>query len=223
MKKVTFSKLFTALFLSSSFLVATSCADSEDQLVTPAAPEGKANMQAKDQGSSMMKEFWTEINPLNHSGVMGHAKLMVAGNVLTVEIWAEGLAPDELHPQHIHGFVDNKGNAVCPPPTADTDGDGLVELSEGAPFYGPVLLSLTPFPMASGGTIHYKQSFILGMDEVIAYANLKPLQNRVIVLHGAYVKDGMVVPKGTADAEYMATLPVACGQITPDNGNKTGR
>ena len=216
------------MLLSCFLFIAFSCSEA-DEAVNPSIDNaGKANMNGKDKGTSMMKEFWVEISPLNNSGVTGHAKLMVDGTMLTVELWAEGLAPNELHPQHIHGFKMNNANSTCPPPSADMDGDGLVELLEGLPFYGPILLPLTPFPMATDGTIHYKQTFTLGMDEMISYHNLKPLQNRVIVLHGAYVLtdmngNAMIVPKGTEGAMYVVTLPVACGQIMPNNnGMKMG-
>ena len=37
---------------------------------------------------------------------------------------------------------------------------------------------------------------------------------RVVVLHhGAYVRDKQVVAAGTEGVEYVATLPVACGEI----------
>jgi hypothetical protein len=172
---------------------------------------GKAHLNDSDMSATMVKEYWVDIAPLNHSGVTGQAKLMVEGHTLTVEIWAEGLEAGKPHPQHIHGFADSKKNATCPPPSADTNGDGLVDLLEGLPYYGPVLVDLTPYPTAEDGTIHYKQTFMLGMDELISYSALKPLQNRVIVLHGM-----------TVDGEYWPTLPIACGQIMPGNSRGMG-
>ena len=103
-----------------------------------------------------------------------------------------------LHPQHIHGFESDKGNSFCPTPADDEDGDGLVDLLEGLPDYGPVQLSLTPFPTAADGTVDYEQTFTVDAQQV------GPLQNRAIVLHGM-----------TVNGEYVATLPIACGQIWP--------
>ncbi|WP_152426450.1 cupredoxin domain-containing protein [Cesiribacter andamanensis] len=196
-----------ALFLSCCLLLAFGCSDSQDAVEPTLDMDSKAN----NKSANMMKEYWVEINPLNHSGVTGQAKLVVEGNVLTVEVWAEGLEAGMPHPQHIHGFVENKGNATCPPPSADVNGDGLIDLGEGVPFYGPVLVSLTPFPTAEDGTIHYKQTFMLGMGDMIAYQALKPLQNRVIVLHGM-----------TVEGTYWPTLPIACGQIMPGNSMGMG-
>lgn len=148
------------------------------------------------------KEFTVELDPLNNSGVSGHATLRLEGNHLTVKIYAEGLEANASHPQHIHGLENNE-NATCPTLSADENGNGLIEIGEGLPFYGPVLLPLEPFSNAADGTIDYEHTFILGEGETISYRDLKSLQNRVIVLHGM-----------TVNGEYMASLPVACGQIT---------
>ncbi len=137
---------------------------------------------------------------LNGSGVSGMAELSLDGEQLTVTIHAEGLVPDMLHPQHIHGADMNNGNSTCPPPSADTDGDGFISIPEGAPFYGGVLKSLTPFTMAPGGTIDFQQTYSLT-------ESLSPLQNRAIVLHGMIV-----------NGIYDASMPIACGQIMPDQG-----
>lgn len=65
------------------------------------------------------------------------------------------------------------------------------------------------------GKPSFERTFTLGEVEfeeegqVISYADLKPLQNRAIVLHGM-----------TVNGEYVATLPVACGQIMPNNNGK---
>lgn len=149
---------------------------------------------------------------LNDSGVSGSSLIIRNGDKLTVRVHAEGLEPNMVHPQHIHG-LDSSENATCPPPSADTNGDGIVDLEEGAPFYGPVLLELyvpvDDFPVAdANGTISFERTFTLGETEfeeegeVISLSELSPLENRTIVLHGM-----------TVGGEYIATLPVACGQI----------
>lgn len=154
-----------------------------------------------DKEDKDKKVFTAEVDPLNNSGVSGHATLILEGKKLTVKIHAEGLEADSPHPQHIHGLEDNK-DATCPTRSADENDDGLIEIGEGLPFYGPVLLPLEPFSTAADGTIDYEHTFMLGEGETIAERDLMPLQNRVIVLHGM-----------TVDGEYMATLPVACGEI----------
>ena len=72
------------------------------------------------------KHYRADLASLNSSGVSGTAELTLSGDQLTVTITATGLEPNAPHPQHIHGAVDNKGNATCPPPAADVNGDGVV-------------------------------------------------------------------------------------------------
>ncbi|MDX1663956.1 MAG: hypothetical protein R3272_09190 [Candidatus Promineifilaceae bacterium] len=139
--------------------------------------------------------YEVDLDPLNNSGVDGTAMLTVMGNQLTVTINATGFEAGELHPQHIHGFTETLQMATCPPPTADENDDGLVDLGEGAPFYGPVLLPLEPFPTAPGGDVNFSESYTFSDD-------LMPLESNAIVLHGM-----------TVDGSYEATLPIACGQI----------
>lgn len=103
----------------------------------------------------------------------------------------KGVVAGQLHVQHIHG---HDGEATCPTPQADDDGDGVVSVGEGAPDYGGVLVPLTPFPTPDGTRYHYQQSF---PDQ----GDLEP-ERRAVVVHGAFV-----------EGEYITSLPVACGAI----------
>lgn len=143
-----------------------------------------------------MRSYRAELNSLNNSGASADVRMTLAGTSLTVEIRGKNVEAGMVHPQHIHGLADNSMNAVCPDPSADQNGDGLVDLVEGLPSYGPVQLSLEPFPTAPDGSFHYEETFTV--DPI----KIGPLENRVIVLHGL-----------TVDGEYEATLPIACGQI----------
>ncbi|MUP46580.1 hypothetical protein E0K83_12610 [Gramella sp. BOM4] len=143
------------------------------------------------------KTYTVNFGELNGSGVSGMAELVLDGVNLTVRISASGMEPG-AHAQHIHGFTENKGNSQCPPESADTDGDGLISVGEGAPFYGGVLLALTPFPEADeDGNIEFEMTYY------DVTKDITPLQNKSIVLHGM---DG------------MPSLPVACGQIKSAQG-----
>lgn len=206
----------SASLLAGCMFFAISCETPEDQLIEPANATSD-HQKGKDMGSSIMRTYSADLAPLNNSGVTGHAMLMVDGNMLTVKVMAEGLEPNRVHPQHIHGFTDTKQNSTCPTPDMDKNGDGLVDLLEGLPAYGPPIVELylpvDVFPVADAdGKLHYERTFTLGEVEfeeegqVISYHDLKPLQNRTIVLHGM-----------TVDGEYIATLPVACGQIKAGN------
>ena len=93
------------------------------------------------------------------------------------------------------------------------DGDGFIELLEGAQTYGPVLLTLSEDIDPDGdGRVMLRKTYPIG-------SALLPLTNRHIVLHGKTVGAvGIDNPElndevnGTAG--YKTLLPIACGEIT---------
>lgn len=192
--KKSFTYLKIALILILSGFIFT-CSQSSDDLNS----DGDANNLNNLERRPVMM-YKAELHMLNNSGVWGMAELMLDGDELTVSIQANGLVPDTPHAQHIHGITDNFGNSSCPPPSADTDGDGFVSVGEGLPYYGGVLVPLTPFSTAPGGMIDFEQTYTVD-------TSLGPLQNRSIVLHGLNV-----------NGSYVGSMPVACGQITPNQG-----
>lgn len=142
--------------------------------------------------------FMAVLESLNGSGVVGVAQLVLEdGQYLTVQIDATGLEPSAFHPQHIHGLDKPRENSSCPGPEADADGDGIVSVGEGLPWYGPVLLPLAPFNLVDGaGELSYTAMFTIRPE------SLRPLHKRTIVLHGLAVNGG-----------YVPSVPVACGEI----------
>jgi hypothetical protein len=189
-----------------------------------------------DVEKNEVKMFEAYLTPLNNSGVTGKATIKYSHDgKFEVLINAEGLTPNRVHPQHIHGFAPDGDmkmkDAVCPPASAAGE-DGILSLPEGLPFYGPVLIPLDDnlVPISSGnfpyvgygaGTLTYYE--MTATKELLqAFDNMYDgtqtekdlmLMNRVIVLHGAFVKDGMVMQRYSEGAEYMPALPVACGEI----------
>lgn len=145
--------------------------------------------------------YKARLDPLNASGVSGIAIFTVRGDVLRSVVAVHGLEPGQVHMQHIHGIIDGS-LATCPPPSADSNGDGLISFAEGLPFYGPVLLPLQPYPTAnSGGAVNTRQTFT-GTQLAQLQLDSVPLTNRVVVVHGM-----------TVNGTYDMTLPVACGPI----------
>jgi hypothetical protein len=173
--------------------------------VAPDAGLSAQGVQEAHQANSMNlnQTYTVHLTELNNSGVSGTATIDLKGDMIDVQLHASGLTPNVEHMQHIHGFTDSNKKAVCPPMSADTDGDGLISLLEGVPFYGPVLVALTPYPTASAtGMVSFMNDY--GISRVV-----RPLQNNVIVLHGMIV-----------DGVYDATIPVACGEIKVMNNGK---
>lgn len=178
----------------------------------------------KDKENAV-KVFEADLQPLNNSGVSGKfmATYVIGGNFLA-EVNARNLVGGMVHPQHIHA------KSQCPPMSAAGD-DGLLSIADGLPFYGPVFIplddNLVPleaeeFPMANkNGQLNYTQRAKLsqfmaafnGAREETHTDEFLNLGHRTVVIHGAYVKDNMIVPAGTEGAEYNASLPVACGEI----------
>jgi LPXTG-motif cell wall-anchored protein len=198
------------------------------QMVAIAAP---ALLAGAVLGGSVMAqdaplEYSADLQMLNNSGATGTAMLLLDGDMLTVTIEATGLSPDLPHAQHIHGEIG--ADNTCPPPEADTTGDGFISVAEGAPFYGGILVSLTTsgettpgdglaldrMPTAdASGNLSYSRQFAVSSE--IA-ANLSGLR---IVQHGIDLDDS-----GAYDGEkpssidpfvpFEATVPANCGGIT---------
>ncbi len=158
------------------------------------------------------------LKSLNDSGVVAFVYAKLEGNKLTTNTYGFDTTPNQMHPQHIHGFA-NDSNATCPPESAADDrasgseefpfeDDRFITIPEGAPFYGPIQLTLNyadeSFPMSdANGYFAYQRVFMLSP----SVRNLiDPLQRKVVVVHGRMV-----------DGEYIATLPVACGQLAKVN------
>jgi hypothetical protein len=144
------------------------------------------------------------LRPMNRSGVDGSAALSVRKHDVTVHIRATGLEPDEIHPQKVFGIP--QGQAACPTSSSDANGDGFVELKEGARAWGRPVLSLLPYPTApASGNIDWLRQIQLSSGE---RDRLEPVRGRVIVLEGKTANTG-----GRFHSVYRPTLPVACGTI----------
>lgn len=167
-----------------------------------------------------------QLDALNGSGASGTAEVYFDddANAITVNIDAMGLVPNLPHAQHIH----IGGRNVCPDPSADTDGDGVVSTPEGKPAYGAIQVSLTTegdfgpgstlaidrFPVASAsGEVSYERTFDL--TETMGDIELDDI---VIVQHGidTISPNGKYGPKPPASPldkslPLEATAPATCG------------
>ncbi len=151
------------------------------------------------------ESFDVDITALNESGVSGTAHLELLGDLLMVDISLTGLEAG-MHPMHIHGL--ETGDASCPTMDLDTNGNGYIELEEGLPAYGGVLLTLGMPTTDESGELEFSGSYIIDP------AVLGDLLTRTIIVHGMTADlDG----EGEGEAEYVASLPVGCGDLdTPD-------
>lgn len=239
----------TPTTLALSLLVTATVAACSDPARPVAPPDESivASHTASDLGLPD-GDYVAELHPLNAKiqnafdpdradGALGvaHGKayFTIRNGQFTARVDANGLEPNMLHAQHIHTAT------RCPPASADVNGDGIVDVVEGVPFYGPILVPLDDnlavqgagtFPTATGrrGTIEYQASTALNTlladlnapdpnpADAIVKLNGAPLalETRHVVLHGVDIHTFLppsVASLGTAPAQ--ATLPVACGGI----------
>ena len=183
--------------------------------------------------SAATMNYAGDLIALNSSGISGTVNftLDTSANTLTANVMARGLTPNTLHPQHIHGRFAQAGctqNAPASSPIAgacldgtmamesnipslpenDIDGDGFLETVEGAPAYGPIILSLGDpdqprgalpgsFPMSdAAGNVDFTETYdLIATDLLFDSLNgivhepgdLFPLDRRVYVIHGITV------------------------------------
>ena len=125
-------------------------------------------------------------------------------------------------------------NSTIPTLAQDADHDGFIEVAEGSPSYGPVILELPNFTADAKGVVHYDQTFDLkdplvfapvdrfnpngahfGITDLLG-ADLSSLDLRHEVIHGLTVPFGMG-NAGAAPNEVDGTttyLPI-CPQDCP--------
>lgn len=167
--------------------------------------------------TSRHEDFTAELSPVN-SGGSGHVELHQSGTHLDVDLSAIGL-DDGIHVAHIHGI--KQAEAECPALSRDLDGNGLVDIGEGLPDYGPVVRTLSSGLNDRGTTLAYERSFT-HLDNGDGIASLGPLDGYSIVVHGVDVdEDGMAtnpdaLGNGPGNADNEISMPALCGVIVLD-------
>ena len=151
----------------------------------------------------------------------GTATVTLNGDDVAVHIEVSGVTAGTLHPQHIHA------GTTCPDQSDDANTDGYVDVIEGLPKYGGILVSLDNniddgaaapglnFPVAdpSGSYSYSEEGSRAHIQDEIETA-LK-VGTRHVVIHGIS-PDGMPLPASVASLPGLpawATLPVACGEL----------
>jgi hypothetical protein len=184
--------------------------------------------KGSSSGASDKTRFGATLAPIPHdttadggSNVTGSASLKVDGTKVHVILHVRGLTPNLPHAMHIHGILGDPN--ACPPASADTSGDGLISLEEGAPFYGPIDTSFTTsgdtspasglalarFPVADDeGNLNYNRTFTIPQDVLDSLGSLH------VVVHGLALDGNADGPVGGYDTLFEAVLPVACGTIS---------
>jgi hypothetical protein len=186
-------------------------------------PLGLSSAMAADGGAN------ANLAPVALNGVNGSGTAMVTvkGNVISVTMAATGLLADSPHAAHIHFGADARHE--CPAATDDTNKDGHLSTSEGAPAYGPVVVSLTKtgdtspastlaidrYDTAPGGKLSYQRGDVT-VAPAVAAAILAG--QAVVVIHGVdYNADGKYDGAAVSDLDPKlpaeATDPALCGAL----------
>lgn len=183
------------------------------------------------------------LEPLNNSGASGSVTVVLNGNQAKITEEVSGLAAEfdgkpYPHVQHIHG----EAQGISPPPSADKNGDGVVNTAEGLPFYGKILTTLsktgdtspdaaTTLEVApSGAEFSYARTITLSS------AAVKSLKagKAVVVIHGLdpatlseeaqAAKSELVpaLPLAATSPALSGTLVAAQTSTLPDGGVNTG-
>lgn len=185
--------------------------------------------------------YQASLGALNDSGVSGTGMITLSGDQATVTVEANGVLAGAPHAQHVH--IGAQG--VCPPASADGDGDGIITTADGLPFYGSIGASLTTegdtgadsglavdrYPTPEGDSYTYERTFTIDQATQEAFA----AGTAVLVVHGVDINGN-----GSYDAEagqssldpslpLEATAPAACGVLNasqmgqmPAGGADTG-
>lgn len=175
---------------------------------------------AKSEGTTYTVAF----SPLNagvHPGfdtvptaAVTNGQLTLKGNDVTITFVVDGVT-ESLHPQHIHAGLS------CPGPEADTNGDGYVDVIEGLPAYGPILVNLDS-DLSSNAAGSFPSGHHYTYDEMASRSTLQDeigtaikLGRRHIVVHGfaGTVPSSVQTLPGLPASTGNLVLPVACGEI----------
>ncbi len=177
-------------------------------------------------------EVVAELSPVPGNGVegRGHAEVEFDrhGQIDEFELKAQGLLADAPHAAHIH--FGEQARHECPGLDDDTNMDGHLNTSEGAPAYGPVQVSLTTrgdtspasvlaidrYDTATHGTIDYEREEPVPTSDEVARAIADG--KGVVVVHGVdYDGNGKYSGDVMSDLDPSlpteATDPALCGVL----------
>ncbi|WP_051286548.1 hypothetical protein [Salinimicrobium terrae] len=182
------------------------------------------------------KTYRGQISSLNESAnqdrnASGNVILEVQGDQLLITVEASGLEPNMMHLQHLHGSKDGK-DMNCPDPAADTNGDGLVDITEA---YNVAGVTMIPFhnnppnmevdtqtyPTADeNGNISYQQT--VDLNELRGSFNEKFNLDQLDFSQFTYLIHGVQensVPKTVQSVKGLpahVTLPIGCAELSEE-------
>lgn len=171
-------------------------------------------------GHDSHNRFRAELMPVNAVGADGRVNLELHGQNLQVRLDARDL-DGGIHIAHIHGI--RQAENECPAltdPEVDADHNGLIDIGEGLPFYGPVQRTLSNGLSDTGMRVKYRRMYA-SLDNGDPISALGDLSQYAIVVHGVDLDgDGLatnpdVLGDGANNADNEISMPALCGTIEP--------
>jgi hypothetical protein len=190
------------------------------------------NLLDDDDGEE--ETFTATLTALNGSGVTGVVEIRTDedDDEFELELEADGTAPSIVHQAHI------RVAASCPTAAADANADGYVDVMEGVPSYGLILIPLDDnlgsqtsgafATSAADGSLELDSETSFDMllsdlqasdpdpdDAIVKLTGALDLTAMTVVIHGVDPTTDLpstVASLGTAPA--TTTLPIACGEIS---------
>ncbi|MFI1160053.1 hypothetical protein [Streptomyces sioyaensis] len=173
--------------------------------------------------------YQINLSQLNNSGSKGTAMLSLKGHQLTVKIESEGHVPGQPSAQHLHGSTDGH-DFHCPDPSADTNGDGVINNTEATVDYGNINISLTTKGPtdAMGSGLAVDRMPVADAQGKLSYERTIPVSQAVvdhikdlhIVQHGIdrnnnqkYDFEGAGKSELDPKLPQEATAPTNCGEV----------
>ena len=230
-KKTRLERLIPYVLCASMLTFVAACGSDDDD---DNGSGGTAQQeQQEDQGF-----YRVNLTPLNESvsgTPSGTGTITILADEVLANVRVEGTRGNTTHLQHIH-----LGDS-CPTMDADANGDGIVDVNEGLPSYGPILIPLDDeldsqaegsgeYPSSNSrgsyswtktGSLARMLADLRDTDENPEDALVKlpagedlNLAGRVITIHG--VPEGTQLPDSVTslgDQPATRTLPIACGVI----------
>lgn len=178
--------------------------------------------------------YRAQISSVNKSAnknrnVQGNVILEIQGSQLLINVEASGLEPNMMYLQHLHGSKE-AGEINCPLPTADTNNDGVVDITEAYEVAGVTMIPLHDDPTSmeiktetyptadEDGNILYQQTVDLTelRDSFMEKFDWEELDfsKFTYLIHGV---EEDAVPKSAESVKDLpahVTLPVGCAKLS---------
>lgn len=179
------------------------------------------------------KDYRAPLQPVNpgitEAGLSGEVHFLRHRDELQITIEAEGLAPEVMHMQHLHGSRDGM-DATCAPMVTEPGQEDVVDVFDIREYSGITLIPLHENPLSleietdtypvsnRAGNYTYKQTvdwpaLEQAMTDHYGIEYLE-LGRMVVYVHGvAEDKDLPESVRSPADVPAHMTLPVACAEL----------